>query len=237
MKYKTTNWPSYNTALKQRGSLSIWFDPGMIRVPPPSGKRGRQQQFSRYPARMSRADLPCFPLRPGRVHEVCGPAAPVFAACVAASLEGPVLWLREAWQTEMFNPLGLLPFLDPARVLLGRPPSQIDSLALAEESLKDGSLALVVLEITRPLDLREGRRLQLAASTGGTTGLCLIPEGMGSNAAETRWRAMPIFDAAGTDLTPMRWEIIKNKKGTLGAWNVFWNAKAHRLDLVSSTGK
>jgi len=45
-KYKTANWASYNTALKQRGSLSIWFDPGMIRVPPPSGKRGRQQQFS-----------------------------------------------------------------------------------------------------------------------------------------------------------------------------------------------
>jgi len=45
-KYKTTNRPSYNTALKQCGSLSIWFDPGMIWVPPPSGKRGRQQQFS-----------------------------------------------------------------------------------------------------------------------------------------------------------------------------------------------
>lgn len=40
------NWPSYNTALKQRGSLSIWFDPDMIWVPRPSGKRGRQQQFS-----------------------------------------------------------------------------------------------------------------------------------------------------------------------------------------------
>jgi len=45
-KDKTTNWPSYNTALKQRGSLSIWFDSEMIRVRPPSGKRGRQQQFS-----------------------------------------------------------------------------------------------------------------------------------------------------------------------------------------------
>lgn len=45
-KYKTRNWPSYNTALKQRGSLSIWFDPEMVWVPPPSGKRGRQCQFS-----------------------------------------------------------------------------------------------------------------------------------------------------------------------------------------------
>ncbi len=45
-KYKTRNWPSYNTALKQRGSLSIWFDPEMDWTPPPTGKRGRQQQFS-----------------------------------------------------------------------------------------------------------------------------------------------------------------------------------------------
>jgi hypothetical protein len=45
-KYKTTNWSSYNDSLKQRGSLSIWFDPAMAWVPPPSGKRGRQQSFS-----------------------------------------------------------------------------------------------------------------------------------------------------------------------------------------------
>lgn len=45
-KYKTKNWSSYNDALKRRGSLAIWFDPEMIWVPPPSGKRGRQQRFS-----------------------------------------------------------------------------------------------------------------------------------------------------------------------------------------------
>jgi len=45
-KYKTTNWSSYNDSLKRRGSLSIWFDPEMIWVPPPSGRRGRQQNFS-----------------------------------------------------------------------------------------------------------------------------------------------------------------------------------------------
>ena len=45
-KYKTTNWSSYNDSLKRRGSLSIWFDPEMAWTPQPSGKRGRQQQFS-----------------------------------------------------------------------------------------------------------------------------------------------------------------------------------------------
>lgn len=44
--YKTKNWPAYNEALKQRGSLTIWFDPDMVWVPPPTGKRGRQQQYS-----------------------------------------------------------------------------------------------------------------------------------------------------------------------------------------------
>ena len=45
-RYKTTNWSSYNDSLKRRGSLSIWFDPEMVWVPTPSGKRGRQQRYS-----------------------------------------------------------------------------------------------------------------------------------------------------------------------------------------------
>lgn len=45
-KYKTTNWSSYNDALRQRGSLSFWFDPEMVWTPPPSGRRGRQQCFN-----------------------------------------------------------------------------------------------------------------------------------------------------------------------------------------------
>jgi hypothetical protein len=45
-RYKTTNWSAFNRALKQRGSLTIWFDPEMTWSPPPSGRRGRQQRFS-----------------------------------------------------------------------------------------------------------------------------------------------------------------------------------------------
>ena len=45
-KYETANLSSYNDSLKQRGSLSIWFDPEMVWVPPPNGRRGRQQSFS-----------------------------------------------------------------------------------------------------------------------------------------------------------------------------------------------
>ncbi|NHX28071.1 hypothetical protein HA397_29500, partial [Escherichia coli] len=127
-----------------------------------------------------------FPLRPARVHEACGAGAFSFAAALGAGLN-VVLWVRESWLPEQLNPLGLAPFIDPSCLLLARTADQTESLAVAEEALKDGGIALVIIEVTRPLDLREGRRLQLAAKAGRTTGLCLIPEGMGSNAAETRW--------------------------------------------------
>lgn len=45
-KYKTRNWPLCNTALKQRGSLSICFVAEMEWRPPATGKRGRQRAFS-----------------------------------------------------------------------------------------------------------------------------------------------------------------------------------------------
>ena len=45
-RYRTTNWKSYNAAQAQRGSLQIWFDPGMQWLCAPTGKRGRQPVFS-----------------------------------------------------------------------------------------------------------------------------------------------------------------------------------------------
>lgn len=45
-KYRTTNWSAYNAALKQRGSLDIWFDPGMQWQSAPSGRPGRPARFS-----------------------------------------------------------------------------------------------------------------------------------------------------------------------------------------------
>ncbi|OUS19687.1 hypothetical protein A9Q95_15690 [Rhodobacterales bacterium 59_46_T64] len=177
-----------------------------------------------------------FPLRHGRVHEACGPAAAAFAAVAGSVAQGMTLWISQSWAGETVNPLGLAPVLDPALLLSARTDNQTDSLAVAEEALRDGALACVLIDITRPLNLREGRRLQLAAKAGGTTGLCLIPEGMGSNAAETRWRARPLFDPDDNDSTLMQWEIIKNKSGTMGAWNVRWSQEARRVYVVSPVG-
>ena len=45
-KYRTTNWAAYNAALKQRGSLDVWFDPEMQWLSAPCGLPGRPARFS-----------------------------------------------------------------------------------------------------------------------------------------------------------------------------------------------
>ena len=44
--YRTANWRSSNAALKQRGSLLIWFDPETVWLAARNGKRGRSATFT-----------------------------------------------------------------------------------------------------------------------------------------------------------------------------------------------
>lgn len=175
-----------------------------------------------------------FPLRPSRVHEACGPLA-VSLAAVAAAQAGDLLWVRESWQALSANPAGLASYFDPSRLLLAQTKDQTETLAVAEDGLRDGHVPLVVMELSAPLGLTAGRRLQLAAKAGQSTGLCLIPEGMGSPAAETRWHCSPLPDpdSASGDSTLQRWALIKNKSGTSGVWHVRWSQSARRLIVVS----
>ena len=45
-RYRTTNWPSYNASLKQRGNLLVWLDPGMEWFSVSRNKPGRPAIFS-----------------------------------------------------------------------------------------------------------------------------------------------------------------------------------------------
>lgn len=199
----------------------------------------RKHLCLRYADLMTAQFKQWFPPKAGRVHEASGPAAWGFAAMLSGLGKGPVLWITEAWETACINPVGLSVFMDPANLLTAKGKDQIEVLAVAEEALRDGSVPLVVLELTKPLDLTAGRRLQLAAEAGKSTGLCLIPEGMGSNAAETRWHCTPLYDVAarGGDSTLQRWQLIKNKSGTLGSWDVRWDQTARRVIVVSPAGE
>lgn len=184
---------------------------------------------------MRHADIPYFPPAKTRTHEVCGAGGVVFAFALAARLAGNALWVRETWQSSQINPHGFSGFVAPSELTVCNSKDQTESLAVSEEALRSGAVSLVVMQLSQPLGLTEGRRLQLAARDGDATGLALIPEGMGSNAVETRWRCTPVFDqsTSAQDSTLQHWELIKNKSGTLGAWHVRWDAASRRINVVS----
>jgi protein ImuA len=176
-----------------------------------------------------------FPLRKGRTHEVCGPASLAFAFALARQTSGSTLWIQESWQLDQINPVGFSEYIDPNSLLVAKAKDQTEVLAVAEEGLRSGAVNLVIMELGSPIGFTAGRRLQLAAETRKSTGLCLIPAGTGSNASETRWQCDPVFDV--TDSTLQSWKLIKNKTGTLGEWEVKWNVQAGRITVVSQTAQ
>ncbi|MFQ5566815.1 MAG: hypothetical protein ACE5EU_10695 [Paracoccaceae bacterium] len=158
-------------------------------------------------------------IRPGRMHEATGPGRLAFAAAQAGRLAGPVLWVRERRARDTLCPQGLLPFFDPGRLVLARPTGTRAMLQVAEEALRSGAAPLVVAELVEVTDLTASRRLQLAAGAGGGRGLCLVPEARArANAAETRWHCAPIPGGGVRQL----WELVKNKRGRLGIWEIAW---------------
>ena len=47
-RYKVRNWPEYDRALQQRGSLTVWVTPEALAAwhPPRTGQRGRPRSYS-----------------------------------------------------------------------------------------------------------------------------------------------------------------------------------------------
>ncbi len=156
-------------------------------------------------------------LVPARVHEATGRGRLTFALALAGGLAGPVLWVQDARTRDGLYAPGLAAFLDPARLVLARPTGPLAVLQSVEEALRSGAVPLVIAELAEAPDLTASRRLQLAAGTGGGRGLCLLPETrLRTNAAETRWRCEPVAGEGARQ----HWEILKNKRGRVGAWQV-----------------
>ncbi len=172
-----------------------------------------------------------------RAHEAFGAGARAFAAMVAGCVGAPgkeaVVWVRRAHDRRRLNPLGLADFVDPARILLAECERPVDILWTMEEALRLGPAGVVIAELSSPPDLKVSRRLQLAAEAGGVIGLCLVDDSPVANAAETRWFCAPSPGADETDSTRWRLSLIKNKRGTSGAWEIEWDAQARSIAVVS----
>jgi len=172
-----------------------------------------------------------FDLHPRRVHEAEGRGRRAFALFQAARHPGPLIWIAPAHIPELPMLRGL-PQGVGERLHLLRPNGETDLLWCVEESLRAAPVALVIAEPEKPLSLTAGRRLQLAAEAGRTTGLLLIREDAGSNATETRWHCKPVAGTAA-DSTLHQWCLKRNKKGTLGSWVVNWNGASAAVHMVS----
>ena len=172
-----------------------------------------------------------FDLHPRRVHEAEGRGRRAFALFQAARHPGPLVWIVPSHVPELPMLRGL-PRGVGERLHLLRPTGETDLLWCVEEALRAAPVGLVIAEPSSPLSLTAGRRLQLAAEAGRTTGLMLIQQGAGSNATETRWACEPLASTAA-DSTLLRWSTNKNKKGTLGDWVVNWNGASAAFHMVS----
>ena len=172
-----------------------------------------------------------FMLRSARVHEAEGRGRRAFALFQAARHSGPLVWILPAHVPELPMLRGL-PRGVGERLHLVRPAGETDLLWCVEEALRSATVGLVIAEPDKPLSLLAGRRLQLAAEAGRTTGLMLIRQDAGSNATETRWVCEPVAGASA-DSTLHHWSLIKNKKGTTKSWTVNWNGASTAFHLVS----
>lgn len=147
-------------------------------------------------------------LVPRHVHEVQGASRRAFAARVAADLIGPVLWIAPGHgdaDGRRLNPNGLSAFFDPARVVLVLCPDVKTILQAGEDALRSGSVPLVVLDLPVRPGLTPGRRLNLAAETGKSTGLMLVPETRsGAMTAWTVRRVIPCAERSRWQETVMR---------------------------------
>ena len=169
-----------------------------------------------------------------RIHEVTGEAADLFAVAAAARTSGPIVWIGLARDVGNLAPTSLQSFLDPARIILAICVSRKEILWSAEQALRSPTAACVVAELGDGPDLRESRRLQIAAEEGRSIGLVLISGPTSSSAAETRWLCETSSEA---DFAWV-WTLIKNRKGKPGAWQARWNGKKdakNAIHLVSAT--
>ncbi|MEQ9695393.1 hypothetical protein [Shimia sp. SDUM112013] len=158
-----------------------------------------------------------------RLHEACGAARRVFALWLAAHLDGPVFWISPKWLPEQLHPEGVLPFIEPDRIILVRAETPEDVLACTEESLRSGHVPLVVADIPAPTGLTAVRRLHLAAESGAAAtrvaplGLILTPGAGGAMGVEARWQLEPAFDATTPSWTLTR---LRARTAPVKRWKV-----------------
>lgn len=164
----------------------------------------------------------------GRVHEVTGHGADVFAVLAAAHWQRDTVWIGLKRDQETLCPMGLQAYIDPARVLLVQGVSHGELIWAAEQVLRAEGAFCVVLDLPGGLSLNTSRRLQLCAEQSGALGLVLVRGRPETSASQTRWQCTPV---AG-DEPAWLWQCIKGRQGEKGAWKVHFRGGQNAKDTL-----
>ncbi len=190
------------------------------------------QSLAHHPAASSEILADILQLQPGRAHEFCGPARRTLAVWLMARLPvgAPVIWLRPGWSAEHLHPQGVAEWASPEGLIVLSPPRAPEALGCAEEALRSGAVALVVIELSSPPALTPLRRLHLAAEAGLARradkqlwGVVLTPEQGGAPGVESRWHLAPCNAPAPTQsqISPIwRLERLRARMAPKAAWHV-----------------
>ena len=207
---------------------------------------GRGDHISALPFGIPEMDgwLAAGGLSRGAPHEVAGAsasladdaAATLFAAGIAARLDGPVLWVLG--RRDLFAPGLAQVGLGPGRLIYAECRKDEEALAVTEEGLRHGSLAAVVAEVTRA-GMKATRRLQLAAEGSGTMALLLrrwrnaADPLQTPSACATRWRigCLPSQALPAAGIGRPRWsvELVRQRGGPANHWIMEGCDEAGRL--------
>ncbi len=177
-------------------------------------------------------------LQKGRVHEVIGYARTGFVSVVTGMETGPVIWIGRERAVGALHPMGLKDFINPGRILTVQCLSRKEVLWAAETALRTREASAVVIELSMGPNLQESRRLQLAAEEGGGLGLVLVETRAQTSSVQTRWNCTSCKTKNLGETPCWIWELIKNKAGPTGTWQVQWRGRDHAPDyvhLVSAT--
>lgn len=155
-------------------------------------------------------------LRRGRVHEVTGAGADMFAVLAAAAHEQSLLWIGLHRDIVTLNPAGLQAHLKIEQMILVEAVSRGELLWAADQALRAPGGFCVILDMPDTLSLKESRRLQLAAEQGGGIGLILLRGPANTSAAQTRWQCQPV----SAEHPAWEWICLKGKNGEAGRWRM-----------------
>lgn len=181
----------------------------------------------------------------GAVHEFSGPAAALFAQLIVQRKGGNIFWLASERLNEEYYPPALAQYGGKAeQFIMLRLQNTQDFLSAAYEVLASNAAGCVLIEVQKPLNQIQARKLQIAVQNTDTLGLIINAgyvrkrqisrEGL-LGSTVTRWHAEVLNWSQ--ERTQIGLHLVKNRRGSPRHWTVEIDHATHHLHLAALSGE